>query len=73
MTKKLSVALMCAGMLSCVAFAGIPTPPDPVPVPDPTDEKGRWIVCHKEKKTLAVEGDASKADHLGHGDTVGEC
>jgi hypothetical protein len=41
-------------------------------VPDP-DHEGKFLVCHKGKKTLSVGSEDAVLDHLDHGDTPGAC
>lgn len=70
---KTRVVLVLTAMFTSLVFAGVPPEPAPEPEPELTDDKGRYIICHKDKKTLYVEGEESKNDHLGHGDEPGYC
>ena len=41
-------------------------------MPDP-DHPGKFLVCHKGKKTLSVGDEDAVLEHLDHGDTPGAC
>lgn len=70
---KIPVVLIIAATFAGPALAGVGGgSPPPQPTYE-TDDKGRFAVCHKGKKTLYVEGEESRQDHENHGDAMGRC
>jgi hypothetical protein len=41
-------------------------------VPDP-DRPGKFLVCHRNQKTISVGSESAVLDHLDHGDSSGAC
>lgn len=70
---KIPVVLIITAVFAGPLFAGVGGTSPPPPPTYETDDKGRFAVCHKGKKTLYVEGEESRKDHEDHGDSMGQC